>query len=166
MGSSELLLERVLAERLQVAVSTNMLLPDENIRYRPLVGHFLERILDRSAIIYAQLAHRSSLHLPPIQSRDLASTRVYGKSLTDLVQLENLKVGAELGQELLAGLAVRAVALAEDGDAVVVDDVLGLGLCGGHACWTGWSGEGKEGSDEGRYCGGGCMVFAVGVIRG
>jgi len=81
---------------------------------------------------------------------------------TDLVQLENLVVGAELGQQLLAGFAVRAVALAEDGDAVVVDDALGLGLGGGHACWTGWSGEGEEGSDEGRNCGGGCRSLAIG----
>ena len=67
---------------------------------------------------------------------------------TDLVQLENLKVGAEFGQQLLGRLAVRAVALAEDGDAVVVNDALGLALCCRHACWTGWSGEREEGSDE------------------
>ena len=82
--------------------------------------------------------------------------------LTNLVELEGVELGAGLGEQLLGGLAVRAVRLGEDGwrvlvfapqqqlplrrkvkhtNAVLVDDVLSLGLCGRHAGGTGRAGE-------------------------
>ena len=54
------------------------------------------------------------------------------RSLTQLVELEQLVLGTELVQEILAGLAVRAVGLGEDDDAVLVDEALSLGFGGGH----------------------------------
>lgn len=50
-------------------------------------------------------------------------------ALTLLVQLVHLELGAGALQGLLAGAAVRAVALGEHHDGVLVDERLGLGLC-------------------------------------
>ncbi len=36
---------------LQIRVATNMLLSDEDVRHATLAGYFLERILDRGAVI-------------------------------------------------------------------------------------------------------------------
>lgn len=46
---------------------------------------------------------------------------------------------------------MRAVAFAEDGDSVVVDDALGLRLCSGHGGGAG--GACEEGAQEGNGCG-------------
>lgn len=62
---------------------------------------------------------------------------------TNLVQLQSSVLGTELVQQLLGGIAVRAVRLGEDDDAVLVDQGLGLGLCGSHGGGVG-SGEGAE----------------------
>jgi hypothetical protein len=51
---------------------------------------------------------------------------------TNLIQLDSIKLCAALAQQLLGLAAVWAVALAEDGDGVLVNDGLDLGLCGGH----------------------------------
>jgi hypothetical protein len=51
---------------------------------------------------------------------------------TNLIQLNRIKLCAALAQKLLCLAAVRAVALAEDGDGVLVNDGLNLGLGGGH----------------------------------
>ena len=49
--------------------------------------------------------------------------------LTNLVELDDVWLDAHLAQRGLGGLAVWAVALGEDGDGIVVDDALCLGLC-------------------------------------
>lgn len=51
---------------------------------------------------------------------------------TDLVQLDDLVLCSHFTEELLCGAAVRTVGLAEHGDRVVVDDLLGFFLGGGH----------------------------------
>jgi len=53
-------------------------------------------------------------------------------ALTLLVQLVHLELGAGALQGLLAGAAVRAVALGEHHNGVLVDERLGLGLCRFH----------------------------------
>lgn len=55
---------------------------------------------------------------------------------TDLIKLNDVELGSGIAEELLRGAAVRAVALAEDGDGVLVDDGLNLLLCGGHGAWA------------------------------
>lgn len=66
------------------------------------------------------------------------------KSLTILVQLEELKVRTQILQQLLAGVAVRAVRLGENNNGIVVDEGLGTILSGGHdgGC------RGGEGAEE------------------
>jgi hypothetical protein len=75
---------------------------------------------------------------------------------TDLIKLENLVLGTQLGQQILAGLAVRAVRLGEDDDAVVVNELLSLGLGGGHGGGRG-AGEGAEEALENERNGGRVM---------
>lgn len=60
-----------------------MLLRDEDVRYRALRGHVLERVLN-------------------------------GRTVIDLVELDDIRFCAQLGEEALGGLAVRAVGLGED----------------------------------------------------
>jgi len=71
---------------------------------------------------------------------------------TNLVQLDGVELGALLAQQLLGGFAVRAVALAEDGDGVVVDDLLRFGLGGGNhgGRYGGAEESGCYGGEEGR----------------
>jgi hypothetical protein len=64
-------------------------------------------------------------------------------SLTFKVQLKSSVLSAQAIEELLGGVAVGAVRLGEDNDSVVVDELLGAGLCGGH-CGGIWTGEGAE----------------------
>jgi len=105
---------------LQIAVATNVLLPNEDIGHRALSRHLSERILD-------------------------------GRTVIDLIQLNGVVLCAGLAQQRLGRLAVRAVGLGEDGDGVLVDDALGLCLCGGHTCGAGGAGEeaGEEGNGGG-----------------
>ena len=56
-----------------------------------------------------------------------------GSERTDEIQFQHLEFGARFAEKLLRGLAVRTVGFGEDGDGVVVDDLLGFGLGGGHA---------------------------------
>jgi hypothetical protein len=51
---------------------------------------------------------------------------------TNLIQLNSIKLCTALAQQLLCLATVRAVALAEDGNGVLVNNGLDLGLCGGH----------------------------------
>lgn len=67
---------------------------------------------------------------------------------TDLVKLDNEGFDAQLAQELLGSLAVRAVTLGEDGDGVLVDDRLSLGLCSRHGAGA-W-GAVEEACEEGN----------------
>lgn len=56
---------------------------------------------------------------------------------TDLVEFKKLELSAQVLQDLLAGVAVGAVRLGEDDDAVLVDEGLSLGLSFGHGCGRG-----------------------------
>jgi hypothetical protein len=78
--------------------------------------------------------------------------------LTNLVQLNGVKLRARFGQQLLRGIAVWAVALGEDGDRVLVDDGLDFGLGGGH---VGGRGAREERAQERYGCG--CEGFGSGV---
>ena len=60
-----------------------------------------------------------------------------------MIQLKSSVLSAERVQQILAGLAVGAVRLGEDDNAVLVDEGLSLGLCGGHGGGRG-TGEGAE----------------------
>lgn len=72
-------------------------------------------------------------------------------SRTDLVELNGVEFGALLGQKCLGLLAVRAVGFGEDGDRVLVDDGLHLGLGGGHCGGAG--GAVEKAREEGYGCG-------------
>lgn len=63
---------------------------------------------------------------------------------TDFVQLDDIRLRARRAQGGFGGLAVGAVGLAEDGDGVVVDDLLRFGLGGRHCGWTGAAAGGAE----------------------
>ena len=76
MRSSKLLFERILAQGLQIAVSTNMLLANKDVRHRALVGHLLKRILDRSTIICESLASALLRRTHFITANDLRTARV------------------------------------------------------------------------------------------
>lgn len=73
-------------------------------------------------------------------------------SHTDLVQLNGVELCAAVAQQLLGLATVWAVRLGEDGDGVLVDDGLDLGLCGGHC--GGRGGAREEVTQEGNF--GGC----------
>ena len=81
---------------------------------------------------------------------------------TDLVKLDSIKLCAQVTQGLFGGSAVGAVGFAEDGcitptsatvslkapkktrshtDSILINDFLGLGLCGGHGCGVDARGE-------------------------
>ena len=46
MCALQLLLQRSLVEGLEIRVSTNVLLADENVWYGALIGHLLKRVLN------------------------------------------------------------------------------------------------------------------------
>lgn len=83
---------------------------------------------------------------------------------TNLVQLDREELGSAVAQQLLGGLAVWAVALAEDGDGVLVDDGLHLGLCGGHG--GGAVGATEEAREEGYGCGWGRGLLEKYLVTG
>ena len=62
-----------------------------------------------------------------------------------MIQLHNLELRPRFAQQLLRAPRVRAPALAEDHDGVLVDEGLRLGLCGRHA-----GGGAEEATDEER----------------
>ena len=81
------------------------------------------------------------------------------KKHTDLVELHEEELGVFLVQQRLGRLAVGAVGLGEDDDAVVVDDLLGLGLGGGHGGGRGRGQGAEEAAEDGCYgCG---WVFVI-----
>lgn len=51
---------------------------------------------------------------------------------TNLIKLKYLKLSTQFLQQILTSFAIRAVGLGEDDDAVLVDEVLSLGLGGRH----------------------------------
>ena len=100
---------------------------------------------------------------PPFPAQSSKDFRQHKKNTTrtsiprtDLIKLENLVLGTQLGQQILAGLAVRAIRLGEDDDAVVVNEVLSLGLGSGHGGGRG-AGEGAEEALENERNGGRIM---------
>lgn len=52
--------------------------------------------------------------------------------LTNLIQFNGSELSIKAAEKTLAGSAVRAVRLGEDNDGVLVNEALGLSLCGGH----------------------------------
>jgi len=63
---------------------------------------------------------------------------------TNLIQLDSEKLGPLLAQQLLGSFAVRAITLAEDGDGIVVDDLLRFGF-GGRGHGGGYGGAEESG---------------------
>jgi len=66
----------------------------------------------------------------------LSQSILNSRPILNLIELDGIEAGAEFRKKLLGLSAVRTVRLAEDGDSVVVDDALSLGLCGRHGCWA------------------------------
>lgn len=56
-------------------------------------------------------------------------------TIVNLIQFYSVIFSAQFAQQSLCSSAVWAVGLAEDGNSVVVNDALGLGLCCGHGGW-------------------------------
>jgi len=63
---------------------------------------------------------------------DLLESILEVAAFGDLVELYDLEVGSKTLEGALGSLAVRAVALGEDNDSIVVDLLLDLGSCVGH----------------------------------
>jgi len=94
-------------------------------------------------------------------ARQVAERGLDRGAVIDLIQLNRIKLGAALTQQLLRRLAVRAVALAEHRDGVLVDDALHLGLGRRHAGW-GQGPRSEQAADEGGNGGRLCAVGGVG----
>jgi len=108
---------------LQIRVPTDMLLGDEDVRHGSLARYLLERILEGAAVVCR--GHEQSNVSKGYSA--LATESFLGLLLhTDFVQLHEEELGMFVLEQLFRGSAVRAVALAEDDDAVVVDDLLRL----------------------------------------
>ncbi|KAB8343264.1 hypothetical protein FH972_022852 [Carpinus fangiana] len=110
---------------LQVRVAANVLLVDEDVGHAALLRDALEGVLDGGTVVCVCML--------------VAALR--------LVAVSRRLTALHLAQQALRGLAVGAVALGEDGDGIVVDDALGLGLCGGHAGGAG--GAREEAAEDG-----------------
>jgi len=54
------------------------------------------------------------------------------RAIINLIKFNSVVVCAKVAQESLGGLAIRAVRFAEDGDSILINDVLGFGLGGRH----------------------------------
>lgn len=81
-----------------------MLLADEDVGDGALVGYLLEGILDSGAIVYGP-----SVRIAPCIVQ-ISSAR----SHTDLVELDDVRLRAELAKQALGRLAVRAVGFGKD----------------------------------------------------
>ena len=68
-----------------------------------------------------------------VSSDQAALVRRRSSQHTNLVQFHQEEFGIFLAQQRLGGATIWAVALGEDHDIVLVDDLLSLGLCGRHA---------------------------------
>lgn len=95
-------------------------------------------------------------------STSTAPSKTRKQKPTNLVQLEQLELSAEVTQNLLASVAVGAVRLGEDNNAVLVDQSLGLGLSVGHG-----GGRGRrEGAEESLEVRNGGQVGDETEVRG
>lgn len=86
---------------LELRVAANVLLADEDVGHRALLGHLLEGILYRGAVVC-------------MSGQRMVVDGEGGVRLTNLVELEDEGLCAALAEEALSGLAVRAVRLGED----------------------------------------------------
>lgn len=98
---------QLLLFRLQIRVSSNVLLVDVNVWDGGLPVHLLESGLDSRSILC-------------LISASMPRLEVGNGKHTDLIKLDGVELGVHLGKELLGGIAVWAVRLAEDGDCVLV----------------------------------------------
>jgi len=143
LNSSSILEQRrqIALLSLQVRVSANVLLRNEDVGHGGLASHLAERALDRGTVVH-------------------------------LIQLNRIKLGPALTQQLLGLPAVRTVALAEHSDGVLVDDCLDFGFRGGHCRGRGRAGEvpAEEGQGGGWWLVvgwvDGRLVLCGGVVRG
>ena len=95
---------------LQIRVSSNVLLLDENIGNRALAGYALKGVLDGSTIIYIKDTENQ------FPFHNLKGLLVEGGSKhTNLVQLNGVEPCPQVGQKLFCSFAVWAVGFAEDG---------------------------------------------------
>lgn len=101
---------------LQIAVSTNMLLGNEDVGHGGLARHFAEGGLDCGAVVYTTHAvsiQPFSFHktLSVIRGREdrAMKSEATGAIHTDLIQLNRIELCPALTQELLRGFAVWAV---------------------------------------------------------
>lgn len=101
--ASKLALKLVLVQCLKIRVASNVLLGDEDVGNTALVGYLLQGILNGGSIICICHVSMQMIWIGFVGYR------------TDLVELESVVLCAEPGQELLGGLAVRAVRLGENG---------------------------------------------------
>ncbi len=108
------------------------------------MGHLLKGILDISSVIWIQ--HVSMVNLLSTEDSNVSEH-------TNLIQLDGVKLCAHFAQCLFSSFAIGTVRLAEDSlsmsvlasievfettsirtNSIFVDDLLSLGLCGGHCC--------------------------------
>lgn len=105
---------------LQIRVPTNVLVVDENIRDGALLGDFLERVLDRCSVIcFFDSCQPPRYHMSHYISRIRRSQDRAGWQRTDLIQLDDVGLRAQLAQQLLGGFAVWAPGFTEDGSGIV-----------------------------------------------
>jgi len=72
-------------------------------------------------------------------------------TIIDLIELDGVILCAKFREQALGGLAVGAIALAEDGDGVFVDDALSFSFGSRHCVWAGSARE--EVAQERNGCG-------------
>lgn len=89
----------------------------------PVISPSVDWIAEPSSVARASVSPRT---VPRFVERQCLVIR------TNLVELDGVELCAAVAQKLLGLAAVWAVRLGEDGDGVLVDDGLDLGLCGGH----------------------------------
>ncbi len=83
---------------LQVRIATDVLLVDEDVRYRALLCHLLERVLDGLSVILKKYVNQRPYSY-------------YLFSPTNLVELNGIVLCAHVGEEGLCRPAVRTVRL-------------------------------------------------------
>jgi hypothetical protein len=149
-----------------------VLLRNEDVGHGGLARHLAEGALDRGTVVYSQCVSLISSQLscmafstaspssiprvPDTHTRACVLGYIFSDFRprvlrTNLIQLNRIKLCAALAQQLLRLATVRAVALAEDGDGVLVNDALDLGLGGGHG--GGRGGAREVAAQEGNGCG-------------
>lgn len=57
-------------------------------------------------------------------------------AIINFVEFDGVVFGTQLVEKGLGGVAVWAVRFAEDGNSILINNALGLGLCGRHDGWV------------------------------